>query len=72
MKQLLLKASWEKCIGAMELQAGDLVCTAGWGNNNQGTGERVSPEGREQAREMGRGGGGEGTSRKGGSKQESA
>lgn len=70
MKQLLLKASWENGIGAVELQAGDLVCTAGWGNNNQGTGERVSPEEREQARETGRGG--EGTSRKGGSKQESA
>lgn len=51
MKQLLLKASWENGIGAMELQAGDLVCTAGWGNNNQGTGERVSPEERAGKRD---------------------
>lgn len=69
-KQLLLKSSWENSIWAMELQAGDLLCTSGWGNNNWGTGEWVSSKEREQARETGRGAGEEGSSRKGGSKPE--
>lgn len=38
LKQLLLKTSWENSIWAMELQAGDLVYTSGWGNNNWGAG----------------------------------